>query len=160
GGGNSTVQGSVTILKNNIDGGLFNDAALGGAEALIINGPVIAAGSANTIIQIGGNVKYGDTTGTRSYPVNPVNGQAHLGATDALAKPAVMQLSTSTTGGASNGTFDVNGFDQTLTALSATSGTLTSAVQNSGTVTNTLILKTTTANDTAGTNSYNGSITG
>jgi autotransporter-associated beta strand protein len=158
--GDATVVGSVTINANNFDGGLFNGPLAGGTEFLNINGPVIAAGTANTIIQIGGNVKYGDATGTSSYATIQVNGQADLGTNNALCQTAVLQMSASTTGGASTGTFDLNGFDQTVKALFATSGTLASTVQNSGAGTNTLTLNTTAANDTAGTNTFNGAING
>jgi autotransporter-associated beta strand protein len=148
--GNATVIGTVTFQADNNTGGLFNGPTAGGTDFLNINGPVIATNSATTLIQIGGNVKYGDTTGTSSYQFIQVNGQADLWTNNALCQTAVMQMSTSNTGTASNGTFDLNGFNQTLAGLSASA--LTSTIQNSGTTANTLRLNTT------GTNSFNGNI--
>ena len=153
-GGDATIVGSVTILKNNSDGGLFNGPAAGGTDFLNINGPVIAGGTADTIIQIGGNVKYGDTTGTSSYPRIQMNGQGDLGTNNALCQTAVLQLANFFPG-----TFDLNGFNQTTASLLATTGNA-AIVQNSGATASTLTLNTTTANDTANNNTYNGAISG
>ncbi len=151
GAADSTVNGTITILANNFTDGLFNGPPETSGFFLNINGAVNTAGTADTIIQIGGAVKY---SGGGSYPNFQVNGTARLGANNGLAQNAIVQLSATSTGTASTGTFDLGGFDQTVVALSATSGTLTSIVQNSGAGTNTLTLNTT------GTNNFNGTING
>jgi fibronectin-binding autotransporter adhesin len=153
GTGDAVVNGTVTIQANNLNGGLFQGPTVGGADFLRINGAVNAAGTADTIVQTGGQVKY---SGGGSYPNLLINGTAALGATNGLATNALLQFSVAAPGSpgvaAVASTLDLNGFDQTAVALSATSG-LTSAVQNSGTTTNTLTLNT-----AATTYTYNGTI--
>ncbi len=161
--GDSTLTGTITILANNVNDGLFNGAPLGGTQYLDVNGPVIASGTATNVVQIGGQVKYG---GGGSYQNFYLNGTALLSAANGLATNAVVQFSTAqtpqqTTGSgtfnvATAGTFDLNGFDQTLAGLSATTTALTSTIQNSGTGPNpnTLTL------NTSDTNNFNGMIIG
>ena len=152
-GSDTTVTGTITILANNANDGLLNGPTTGSGNFLNVQGAVNTSGTANTIVQIGGEVKY---SGGGSYPLMQINGLAQLGANNGLAQNAVLQLSAAPVSGqgASAGTFDLGGFDQTAIALLATSGTLASTVQNSGAGTNTLILNTT------GTNNYNGAING
>ena len=71
-GADAVVNGSVTILANNLNGGLFQGGIV---SYLDINGPVFASGTADTIIQMGGAVKYG---GGGSYANMLINGIAAL----------------------------------------------------------------------------------
>jgi autotransporter-associated beta strand protein len=117
-----------------------------GADFLNVTGPVNVAGTANTIVQIGGNVKY---SGGGNYPNLFITGVAALGKNNGLSQTAALQLANS---GA--GTLDLNGFDQTAVSLTATSTTNQAIVQNSGSGTNTLTL------NTKGNSTFNGSING
>jgi hypothetical protein len=164
-----TITVSITAAGTGGTGlggdGLFNGPI--GNTFLEVNGKVTVGQSVNTIVQIGGNVKYGNATS--SYGAIMVNGLAKLGITNGLATNSVLKLSQVALSGVtgsgalanpSAGTIDLAGFNQTAVALAATSGTLTSTVENTGATPSTLTLTTTAANDTAGTNSYNGVITG
>ncbi|HUO07570.1 MAG TPA: autotransporter-associated beta strand repeat-containing protein [Phycisphaerae bacterium] len=147
--GNTTINGSVTILANNFSGGLFQ----GGASSfLIVNGAVYANGTADTIIQLGGNVQYAGTGG--SYANMLINGTAQLGVTNGLATNAAIAFGLVPTGTASPGILDLNGFDQTAVSLSAPGTSAGGSVNNSGTGPNTLTLNTT------GTTEFGGAING
>jgi len=150
-GDDGTLTGTVTIDANNANDGLFNGPAVGSGYYLNVQGAVNTAGTANTITQIGGEVKY---SGGGSYANMQINGLALLAANNGLSQSAVLQLSQAPASGTgpSNGTFDLNGFNQTAVALSASSATLTSTVQNSGGSASTLTL------NTSGTNTFNGVI--
>ena len=140
------VFGAITEQANNFDGGLFVGSALGSIGFLNIHNAVNVTGTADTVIQNGGQVKY---FGGGNYPNLQISGTAALGAANGLSQTAAIQMSN-----ASAGTLDLNGFDQTAVALSATSNTNQSTVQNSGATTNTLTL------NTKGNNTFNGSING
>ena len=144
-GGDATVAGTITIQANNLNGGLFNGPLTGGPDYLNITGPVNTSGTADTIIQIGGNVRY---SGGGSYPNIQITGLGLLGAANGLSQSAVIQI-----GNAGGGTFDLGGFDQTAAGL-ATVNANSAIVQNTSAGTNTLTLNT-TANNT-----FAGSITG
>ena len=128
-GGDITVSGTITIQSNNVNDGLFNGPIAGGPDFMNVTGAVNVAGTADTIIQIGGNVKY---SGGGNYPNLQISGTAALGAANGLSQTSAILMSN-----ASAGTLDLNGFDQTAVSLSATSTTNQSIVQNSGTTTNT-----------------------
>ena len=149
--GDGTVTGTITINANNANDGLFNGQAVGSGYYLNVQGAVNTAGAADTITQIGGEVKY---SGGGNYANMQINGLAVLAADNGLSQSAVLQLSQAPASGsgASNGTFDLNGYSQTAAGLSSSSATLTSTVQNTGFNTSTLTL------NTVGTNSYNGVI--
>ena len=70
-GGDATVAGTITIQANNLNSGLFNGPLTGGPDYLNITGPVNTSGTADTIIQIGGNVRY---SGGGSYPNIQITG--------------------------------------------------------------------------------------
>ena len=57
-GGDADVFGNITIQANNVDGGLFFGAPLGGVDFLNIHNAVNVAGTADTVIQNGGQVRY------------------------------------------------------------------------------------------------------
>ena len=143
-----TINGSVSILANNFSGGLF---AGGVISNLNINGPVYANGTADTIIQLSGFVRYG---GGGSYANLLINGTASIAATNGIATNAVLQFGTVPAGTASAGTFDMNGFDQTVVALSAPLTSAGGSVSDSTGGPNTLTL------NTSGFNTYNGNISG
>ena len=69
--------------------GLFNGPT--GNTFLDVNGKVTVGGNVTTIVQIGGNVKYGNATS--SYGTIMVNGLAKLGITNGLATNSVLTLS-------------------------------------------------------------------
>ncbi len=145
-GGDTTVSGTITIQSNNVNDGLFNGPIAGGPDFMNVTGAVNVAGTADTIIQIGGNVKY---SGGGNYPNLQISGTAALGAANGLSQTSAILMSN-----ASAGTLDLNGFDQTAVSLSATSTTNQSIVQNSGTTTNTMTL------NTKGNSTFNGAING
>ena len=142
--GDATVVGTITIQANNANGGLLNGPTFQGSDFLNITGAVNVAGSADTIVQIGGNVRY---SGGGNYPNLQINGEARLGVSNSLSQTALLQLAT-----VSAAIFNMNGFNQTALALSSTTGNGT-VQNNSGTV-STLTLNTT------GTNGYNSAATG
>jgi autotransporter-associated beta strand protein len=144
-GGDTTVSGTITIQSNNVNDGLFNGPIANGVDYLNVTGPVNVSGTADTIVQIGGNVRY---SGAGNYPNFLVTGVALLGANNGLSQTAAIQIANS--GG---GTLDLGGFDQTAASLSATTTNL-ALVQNSGTGANTLTL------NTRGVSTFNGSING
>ena len=143
--GSTTLSGTITIQADNLNGGLFVGPTVGGVDFMNVTGPVNVAGTATTIIQRNGNVMY---SGGGNYPNIQITGLAQLGANNGLSQSSLVQLAVS-----GNGTFDLDGFDQTAVALSATT-TSQAVVQNSGTGTNTLTL------NTKGNNTYNGTING
>jgi autotransporter-associated beta strand protein len=144
-GGDTHVYGTVTIQANNFTGGLFRGPDVGSGEFLHIHSVVNTSGTADTVIQRDGQVRY---YGGGNYANFAVNGLAQLGVNNGLNQSAVVQFATLLTG-----TLDLGGFDQTVKALSATSANV-AAVQNSGAGFNTLTL------NTAGSNTYNGTIDG
>ena len=144
-GGDTHVFGTVTIQANNLNDGLFMGPSELSGEYLNVHGAVNTSGTANTIVQIGGRVKY---YGGGNYPNIALNGWAQLGANNGLSQSAVIQIADT-----ANGTLDLGGFDQTAVALSASSVNLAD-VLNSGAGLNTLTL------NTSGSNSYNGFIDG
>ena len=82
-GADSIVNGDITVngsTANPITGdGLFNGPGVGSGNYLIINGKVSTGGAnTNTIIQIGGEVKYGNVNGNSSYANFQLNGTAQL----------------------------------------------------------------------------------
>ena len=143
--GSSTLSGTITIQADNLNGGLFVGPTVGGVDFMNVTGPVNVAGTATTIIQRNGNVMY---SGGGNYPSLQITGLAQLRRNNGLGQSSIVQLAIS-----GNGTFDLNGFDQTAVALSATT-TNQAIVQNSGAGTNTLTL------NTKGNNTYNGAING
>ncbi len=145
GSSDSHVFGTVTIQANNFDGGLFQGPTVGSVGYLNIHGPVNATGTASTVVQSGGQVKY---YGGGSYQEFVANGTAVLAANDGLSTSAVIEVADTAAG-----TLDLNGFNQTAVALSGSSVNA-AAVQNSGAGTNTLTL------NTSGSNSYNGTVSG
>jgi fibronectin-binding autotransporter adhesin len=151
--GNTTINGSVTILANNFSGGLFGTqgSGVGAGSFLIVNGPVYANGTADTIIQLQGQVQY---NGGGSYANMLINGTAQIGANNGLATNAVLQFGTVPAGTASAGILDLNGFNQTAVALSAPATSSGGTVTNNGANTSTLTL------NTVGTNNFGGAING
>ena len=117
------MSGTITIQADNLNGGLFVGPIVGGVDFMNVTGPVNVAGTATTIIQRNGNVMY---SGGGNYPNLQITGLAQLGANNGLGQSSIVQLAVS-----GNGTFDLNGFDQTAVALSATT-TNQAIVQNSG----------------------------
>ncbi len=155
GGLDATVTGPITQLANNINGGLFKGPTpVGGTDFLNVNGPVIANYANSVVIQIDGNVRYGDTSGNSNYGTIQLNGQANLAANNALCQTAVINVANFFAG-----TFETNGFNQTAATLFANTGNA-ATVQNSSGVVSTVTLNTTAATDAANTNVYNGAING
>ena len=119
---------------------------LGSIGFLNIHNAVNVSGTADTVIQNGGQVRY---FGGGNYPNMQISGTAALGAANGLSQSAAIQMAN-----VSAGTFDLNGFDQTAVSLSTPSAANQSIVQNSGTTTNTLTL------NTKGNSTFNGAING
>ena len=86
-GGDTTVSGTITIQANNVNDGLFNGPLANGADFLNVTGPVNVAGTADTIVQIGGNVKY---SGGGNYPNLFITGVAALGKNNGLSQSAAL----------------------------------------------------------------------
>ena len=88
-GGDGTLTGTITINANNVNDGLFNGPAEGSGFYLNVQGAVNTAGTADTITQIGGEVKY---SGGGNYANMQINGTALLAANNGLSQSAVLQL--------------------------------------------------------------------
>lgn len=104
GTGLGTINGTVTITGNPAAGGHFSGGAIA-TNALVLNGAISSTVPLN---HRAGFVRYGG--GGTGYDSLLVAGTAQVGATNGIPVGATLTLGASAT----NGTFDLNGFDQTL----------------------------------------------
>jgi fibronectin-binding autotransporter adhesin len=136
GAGVGTVSGPINI---NAAGNLVNNwahfsAGQGAGSALNVTGPVTVASPGNTAVQArsqnsGGYVQF---SGGGNYTAFDVAlGTVRLGANNGLASGTELRTrriadGAATGGGTARGVFDMNGFNQTVSAVTRT-GTLTTA---------------------------------
>jgi fibronectin-binding autotransporter adhesin len=149
-GGDTDVLGVVTILENNLNGGLFNGAPLAGADWMNVRGAVNVSGTADTVSQRSGQVRY---FAGGNYPRIILNGIAQLGAANGINPTAVIEMAVSEAGTLELSNAAGTSFNQGAAGLSATSANI-AIIQNTGLGSSTLALNTT------GTNTYNGQIDG
>ncbi|MBC7782583.1 MAG: autotransporter-associated beta strand repeat-containing protein [Burkholderiales bacterium] len=138
--GSSTLSGTITISADNLNGGLVVGAPNVG-DFLNITGAINTAGTATTVIQRGGNVKY---SGGGNYPNLTITGLAAIGVNNGLNTAAAVIL-----GAAADSILDLNGFNQTLPSI--VKGGSAASVTNTAVGPATLTLNTAVANTYAGT---------
>jgi fibronectin-binding autotransporter adhesin len=149
-GGDTDVLGVITIQENNLNGGLFNGAPLLGADWMNVRGAVNVSGTADTVVQRSGQVRF---FAGGNYPRISLNGITQLGANNGINPTALIEMAVLEAGTLELSNAAGNSFNQAASGLSAT-GANVSIVQNTGIGASVLTLNTTASN------TYNGSIDG
>jgi fibronectin-binding autotransporter adhesin len=156
GSGNSTITGTVTVNSDNFSGSTF--AGPTGSIFLNVNGPVIAAGTATNISVAVGNVQINNLSATPNvYPAFTINGGAvSIAANNGILPTAVLN--------ANAGTFDLNGYNQTVAAVTG-AGTITfvdNGIENQNPTgsSSTLTVNTSNTYSDSSPDTFSGSLTG
>jgi autotransporter-associated beta strand protein len=144
------VNGPVEILKK-VGGGGHLASTKGSASVLRVMGPITSPNGVSVVVRQG-TVELGG--GGTYAAIEVTDGKLKLAATNGLCTSAVLSVATSGTN-LDTGTFDLNGFDQTLAGL--LKGPQPASVTNSGGSVSTLTLDLAAAATYAGTFADGGS---